>query len=207
MFAEGSSLSRRLTPCHALSPPPPARGVRQRVIHLVRTPGHLWRDKWTALSRSLSCSSPSGVVFPVFRTGKRCWQEALSPDVYATRFTKPTFVFRSLRGPKVTSCRGPLTSLVHLSGDATPCKVTPVILHGVASSSRGSRRLASHVAAALVLGLYQRERQNIQEEDGKCVSQKVLTKSFRKSQFPHKSVNVPFIITDINNKLTDLCGN
>ena len=32
-------------------------------------------------------------------------------------------------------------------------------------------------------------------------------KSFCKSRFPHKSVNSSFIITDIKNKLTDLCGN
>jgi len=35
------------------------------------------------------------------------------------------------------------------------------------------------------------------------ISQKVFIKSFCKSQFPQKSVNVSFIIT----KLTDLCGN
>ena len=31
--------------------------------------------------------------------------------------------------------------------------------------------------------------------------------SFSKSQFPHKRVNLSFIITDMNNQLTDLCGN
>jgi len=39
------------------------------------------------------------------------------------------------------------------------------------------------------------------------ISQKVFIKSFCESQFPHKSVNVSFIITDIKNELTDLCGN
>ena len=34
-----------------------------------------------------------------------------------------------------------------------------------------------------------------------------LIKSFRESQFPHKSVNLSSIITNIQNKLTDLCGN
>ena len=34
----------------------------------------------------------------------------------------------------------------------------------------------------------------------------VFTKSFCKSQFPHKFVNLSFIITDMQ-KLTDLCGN
>ena len=34
----------------------------------------------------------------------------------------------------------------------------------------------------------------------------VQIKSFRKSQFPHKSVNLSFLITDTKNKLTDLCG-
>ena len=38
------------------------------------------------------------------------------------------------------------------------------------------------------------------------ISQKVFTKSFCKSQFPHKSVNVSFIITNFDNTLTDLCG-
>ena len=33
-----------------------------------------------------------------------------------------------------------------------------------------------------------------------------VQKSFRKSQFPHKSVNLSFI-TDIKNKLKNLCGN
>jgi len=38
-------------------------------------------------------------------------------------------------------------------------------------------------------------------------SQKVFIKLFYKSQFPHKSVNLSFIITDTKNKVTDLCGN
>ena len=32
-------------------------------------------------------------------------------------------------------------------------------------------------------------------------------KSFCKSQFPHKSVNLSFIITNIKSQLTDVCGN
>ena len=39
------------------------------------------------------------------------------------------------------------------------------------------------------------------------ITQKVLIKLFCKSQFPHKSVNLFFIITDSTNKLTDLYGN
>ena len=39
------------------------------------------------------------------------------------------------------------------------------------------------------------------------ISQKVFQKSFCKSQFPHKSVNLSFIITDTKNKLTNLYGN
>jgi len=39
------------------------------------------------------------------------------------------------------------------------------------------------------------------------ITQKVFLKSFFKSQLPYKSVNLSFIITNINNKLTDLCGN
>ena len=38
------------------------------------------------------------------------------------------------------------------------------------------------------------------------VSQKVFMKMFCKSQFPHKSVNVSCIITNIKNEFTDLCG-
>ena len=39
------------------------------------------------------------------------------------------------------------------------------------------------------------------------ISQKVFIKSFCKSQFPHESANFSFTITNIKNKLTDLCGN
>jgi len=39
------------------------------------------------------------------------------------------------------------------------------------------------------------------------LSQAVFIKSFCKSQVPHKSVNLSFIITNVKNKLTDLCGN
>ena len=39
------------------------------------------------------------------------------------------------------------------------------------------------------------------------ILQKVYIKSFRKSQFPDKSVNLSFIITNMHSKLTDLCGN
>ena len=39
------------------------------------------------------------------------------------------------------------------------------------------------------------------------ISQNVLIKLFSKSQFPHKSVNLSFIITSMKNKFTDLCGN
>jgi len=39
------------------------------------------------------------------------------------------------------------------------------------------------------------------------ITNKVLFKSFYKGQFPHKSVNLSFIVTDIKDKLTDLCGN
>ena len=39
------------------------------------------------------------------------------------------------------------------------------------------------------------------------ISQKVFVNSFLKSQSPHKFVNLSFIITNIKNKLTDLCGN
>ena len=39
------------------------------------------------------------------------------------------------------------------------------------------------------------------------ISQKVLIKSFWKSQVLHISVNLSFIITNIKNKLTNVCGN
>ena len=39
------------------------------------------------------------------------------------------------------------------------------------------------------------------------MSHKAFSKSFCKSQFPHKFVNVSIIITDISNKFTDLWGN
>jgi len=38
-------------------------------------------------------------------------------------------------------------------------------------------------------------------------SHKVSLKSFYRSQLPPKAVNLPFAITYIKNKLTDLCGN
>ena len=41
----------------------------------------------------------------------------------------------------------------------------------------------------------------------KVISQKVFIKSFGKSQFTHRSVNLSFSITNLKNKLTDLCGN
>ena len=39
------------------------------------------------------------------------------------------------------------------------------------------------------------------------VSQKVFIKLFCKSQFPHQSVNLSFIVTNMKDKLTNLCGN
>ena len=36
---------------------------------------------------------------------------------------------------------------------------------------------------------------------------KVFSKPFRRSQLPHKSVNLSFTITRIKNKLTEICGN
>ena len=43
--------------------------------------------------------------------------------------------------------------------------------------------------------------------DPYLISHKVFIKAFLKSQFPYKSVNLSFIITDIQNELTDLRGN
>jgi len=39
------------------------------------------------------------------------------------------------------------------------------------------------------------------------ISQKLFLESLCKSQFPHKSVNLSFILVNIKNKLTDLRGN
>ena len=39
------------------------------------------------------------------------------------------------------------------------------------------------------------------------ISQKVFTMSICKTLFPHESVNLPFIDTNIKNKLTHFCGN
>ena len=39
------------------------------------------------------------------------------------------------------------------------------------------------------------------------ISHKVFLKSFCRSELPHKSVNLSFTITNIKNKLADLCGN
>ena len=40
-----------------------------------------------------------------------------------------------------------------------------------------------------------------------CISHKVFIKSSCKSQLPQISVNSSFIITNMRNQLTDLCGN
>ena len=42
---------------------------------------------------------------------------------------------------------------------------------------------------------------------GALILQKVSAKSVCKSQFPHKSVNLIFILAMIKNRLTDLCRN
>ena len=40
----------------------------------------------------------------------------------------------------------------------------------------------------------------------RVISKKVFTKSFLKSQFPHKSVNLFLILVKMKNRWTDLCG-
>ena len=47
------------------------------------------------------------------------------------------------------------------------------------------------------------------ESSARIISQDVYKVVLQKSlsQFPHESVNIFFAITDIKNKLTDLCGN
>ena len=39
------------------------------------------------------------------------------------------------------------------------------------------------------------------------ISPKLFMRLFCKSQFPHKSVNLSLIVTNVKNKLTDSCGN
>ena len=39
------------------------------------------------------------------------------------------------------------------------------------------------------------------------ISQKAKMKLFCRSQFPHRPVDLSFIVTHIQNKVTDLCGN
>ena len=43
--------------------------------------------------------------------------------------------------------------------------------------------------------------------DYDIISQKVFLKSFCRSQLPDISVNLSFTITNMKNKLTNLCGN
>ena len=45
------------------------------------------------------------------------------------------------------------------------------------------------------------------EREDSLISQKVFRKSFCRSQFLHKFVNLSIIITNIRNELTDLCRN
>ena len=47
----------------------------------------------------------------------------------------------------------------------------------------------------------------LMRRDYKLISQKASMTSFCKSQCPHKSVNLSFIIATLKNKLTGLCGN
>ena len=55
--------------------------------------------------------------------------------------------------------------------------------------------------------LFLPRRGALRPEPQTLISQKRLIMSFCKSQFPHKCVNLAFIITNIKNKLTDLCEN
>ena len=46
----------------------------------------------------------------------------------------------------------------------------------------------------------------VARERGDLISQKVFSKSVCRGQLPHRPVNLSFVITNIKNKLTDLCG-
>ena len=45
------------------------------------------------------------------------------------------------------------------------------------------------------------------KREREIISHKAFLKSFRRSQLPHKSVNVSFTITDIKNQMTDMWAN
>ena len=76
--------------------------------------------------------------------------------------------------------------------DVTVCgEVIRVILHGVASPEPAPDRSVWSQAFRAPL---------------ESISQKVFIKLFRKSQFPHKFVNLFLIIHNVKEKLTDLCA-
>ena len=64
--------------------------------------------------------------------------------------------------------------------------------------SLGGRR----ATVLLELCLEHRLREKIE-----IIPQKVFIKSFGKSEFPHKFVELSFIIANVKNNMTDLCGN
>ena len=51
-----------------------------------------------------------------------------------------------------------------------------------------------------------REGDGEPEGGASLISQKIFIKSFRESQFPHKSVTSFFILVTVKDKLTDLWG-
>ena len=53
----------------------------------------------------------------------------------------------------------------------------------------------------------ERERERPCQRDRASISHKVFTKSFCRSQLPHKIHNLSLFITNMKNELTDLCGN
>ena len=82
---------------------------------------------------------------------------------------------------------------VNVQGSRVKCLGSRV---GVQGSGRGLRVSQKMVGPRHLFAPHRR-----------FISQKVFIKSFFKSQFPHKSVNLPFTITIVKNKSTHLCGN
>ena len=77
-----------------------------------------------------------------------------------------------------------------VSGDATPCKDTLVILHGVVSPECGAFSRAASTSF----------------RSSTLISQKFFIKSFCRCKFSHKIVNLSFILAYIKNELTYSCG-
>ena len=103
-----------------------------------------------------------------------------------------------LAGARVLSEEGP-DALVHARQEG-PSTQTTSRRGGTCSRRRTRRGRCGRCSSP-------RPRRNSSPSTScRSIPQKVLIKLFCKSQFPHKSVNLSFIITNIKIKLTDFCG-